>query len=224
MDRNWHRAVEMLTPFFVKKYGDNRVEGDFDSRTYVPGLAGWHLDRDGSAEFDSIVARGEFHANTFILDEVIAHNGSSIWAKGSARLAAAVTTGGSFTITVEDSESDHAAFAEVGDVLRIKDWQTSSLFDVWVTVDAVTDNTTSYSYDVTTESGSPTTVAAGTPVVNYGDSGDGVVMITANLTGNPYMDTRTNTAYPWTSFGLTHTRTGRLDGLSAVDVIGLAGR
>ena len=64
IESRWRRMVEALSPFFVKKYGDNRVEGNFDSRTYVSGLAGWHLDRNGSSEFDNIVARGEFHAST----------------------------------------------------------------------------------------------------------------------------------------------------------------
>jgi hypothetical protein len=220
IESKWRRMVEALSPFFVKKYGNNRVEGDLDSRTYVEGIAGWHLDSDGSSEFDNIVARGEFHANTFVLDEIIAHNGSSIWAKGAARLAVAVTTDTTFSITVEDSESGHAAFASVGDILRMRDWQTTSLFDVWATVDTVTDNTTSYTYDLTKNDGTDATLGIGTAVVNYGDSGDGVVLITANLTGDPFMDVRTNTAAPWTNEGVFHTRTGRLDSLAAVDIIG----
>lgn len=212
--------VRELIPYFVSKKGNNRVAGDFTSESYVTGFSGWGMFSDGSGEFSDIVARGEFHASSFVLSEIETQNGSTVWAKGSARLLSTVTTTSTFNMDVEDSVSGHAAFASVNDIVRIKDWSGNSLYDVWGTITALTDNITYYTYSVTRNSGSEAVIPLGATIINYGTSGNGLLLATANLTGNPYFDVRTIGATPWSTADTVHVRMGRLDSLSDPSVIG----
>ena len=213
-------TVRELLPYFVSKKGNNLVSGNLSTTTFVAGNAGWSLNSDGSAEFSDITARGEFHASTFVLDEAVAHNGTSIWSKGTGVLSDAVLTDTTFSMNVDESRSGHIAFASVGDILRIKHWATTSLYDIWCTVTAVNDNDNYFTYDVTKNSGTDTTLPAGSLIVNYGGSGQGQIFLTSNLTGNPYLDVKTQTATPWSAYSKVHVRMGRLDGLSDSSVIG----
>jgi hypothetical protein len=212
--------IQELMPFFVTKKGNNRLSGDISSENYVPGSSGWSLFAVGDGEINNVTIRGEMHAGTIVSDEMNAQGGTTVWAKNVGRLLVGATSNTTFSVTMEESKSGHFSFAQVGDVLRSRDWQQNSIFDVWYTVTSVVDNGTSYSFNVTKNSGSNTTLPMGSIVVNYGTANQGLLFASANLSGSPFFDVRTNTATPWSNYGIVHARLGRLDALTAYGVIG----
>jgi hypothetical protein len=66
--------------------GDN-----FQSPGYSGGTVGWKIDASGNAEFNSITARGELRASTFVIQEIHAMGGSMVILP-AAELYAQVTT------------------------------------------------------------------------------------------------------------------------------------
>lgn len=228
-------------------------DGDLESGAvgFVSGLSGWQISATGDAEFNNITARGEFHASTFVMDEMLVQTGTSVLTPSGGRLLNAVatlttpttrnrtthngdtrTTGAGDTriaksiavsLDLEDPETGHAALLTVNDFIRVKDWTGAAVYDNWLQVNSVTDNTTYYSYFVSKMSGTATTLPAGGMVVDYGVSGDGGILSTAALSGAPYSDVFSINSTPWN--GVTgHIRTGKISGVgSAVGTWGLIG-
>lgn len=50
----------------------------FQNPTYSGGSVGWKIDASGNAEFNSITARGELRASTFVIQEIHAVGGSMV--------------------------------------------------------------------------------------------------------------------------------------------------
>ena len=229
-------------------------DGDLESGAigFVSGLSGWQITAAGNAEFDNLVARGEFHASVFVMDEFLVHNGTSVLVKSGGRLlnaATSLTTATthtrttaasdtrttaaldtrvalsiSFTIDMEDPETGHAQLFSVGDILRVKDWTGSAVYDNWLIVTSIIDNTTYFSYVVYKASGTATTLPKGAMVVDYGQSGDGGIISTAALSGAPYQDVFSINSTPWASGITGHLRTGKITGVgSAVGTWGMVG-
>jgi hypothetical protein len=229
-------------------------DGDLESGAvgFVSGLSGWQITAGGDAEFNNIVARGEFHASTFIMDEFLVHNGTSVLVKSGGRLlnaANSLTTATthtrttaasdtrttaaldtrvalsiSFEVDMEDPETGHAQLFSVGDILRVKDWTGSAVYDNWLIVTSIIDNTTYFSYVVYKVSGTATTLPKGAMVVDYGQSGDGGIISTAALSGAPYQDVFSINSTPWASGITGHLRTGKITGVgSAVGTWGMVG-
>jgi len=194
--------------------------------TFVSGAQGWRVDYDGSAEFNNIVARGEFRTAVFVQDEIHATGGTVLINTASTLEADAttVTTPTTSTIDITDPPSGHAQIFAVNDILRIKD---GSGLDNWLKVTAVSDQTTFYRYTVDKQSGTNGTFYAGTSVVKYGISTDGGILLTSDMSNAPYIDIFLNGATPWAGidtkarlgwlYGITDTDVG----LSATDVWGL---
>lgn len=110
-----------------------------------------------------------------------------------------------------------APFA-AGDLVRLKD----GTHDAWLRVnDAGSDQGAYYEYAVSLLSGSSgATFAAGEAVVDYGQAGDGRLLLTADQTNAPYISiaTHDNASVPaWTE----HVRLGRLDGIAGLTGWGL---
>ena len=229
-------------------------DGDLESGAigFVSGLSGWQITAAGNAEFDNLVARGEFHASVFVMDEFLVHNGTSVLVKSGGKLlnaATSLTTATtrtrttaasdtrttaaldtrvalsiSFTIDMEDPETGHAQLFSVGDILRVKDWTGSAVYDNWLIVTSIIDNTTYFSYVVYKVSGTATTLPKGAMVVDYGQSGDGGIISTAALSGAPYQDVFSINSTPWASGITGHLRTGKITGVgSAVGTWGMVG-
>lgn len=124
-------------------------------------------------------------------------------------------------LDISDPESGHAQLFGVGDILRCKTFNGTAVYDLWLTVVSVADQTTYYRYYVTKNSGTDTTLPAGSAVISYGQSGDGRILLTADQNYAPYMDVFTTGANPWAG-GLTpHVRVGRLDGVGVDGVSGV---
>ena len=190
--------------------------------TYASGLQGFTIEADGSAEFNNITARGEFHSQILAFDEVHGSAGTQIWVKSGGKLlndATSVTTPTTFNIDIEDPDTGHptvspavnvGAIFVVGDILRIKDGSGN---DNWMTITARSDETTFWRYTCTKDSGTNGTFRAGAAVLDYGQSGQGAVKITVDETNAPFLDIFTHAGSPWSAF-TERVRLGNLAGLT----------
>jgi hypothetical protein len=161
-------------------------DGDMESGnpSFASGVSGWRITHAGDAEFNNITSRGSIKASVFEYGDIQATAGSHIVSKSASKLHADWTSpasvGASNTMDVDDDTSDTWLFA-VGDLLRIKTLQPTGVAQVWVTVNSRVDNTGYTTYNVTLESGDTSTLfSKGTGIVDYGQSGDGAIYLSAD--------------------------------------------
>lgn len=122
----------------------------------------------GEAWFDAIHAM-TFKTVVFEADQVNVFNGSFMVAKSSASLAVAVTFEASGSDTFTANEEGRYA---VGDFVMLKDSDSTT----WLEVTGIGSDP---EIEVTIKSGGGESYAAGTPIVNYGASGQGLILHTA---------------------------------------------
>lgn len=183
------------TPRVVIDGANKRIR----TSTYAAGLQGFTIESDGSAEFNNIKARGEFHSVVFSYGEVHATAGSLVVSKSAGKLLNDVTTQTSpttFNVDIKDPDTGHVAVFAASDILRIKDGSGN---DNWLTVSSVSDQTTFYRYVCTKSSGTNATFRAGAAVVDYGQSGQGYLEMTADNSDGPYYSVRTHAGSPWSA-------------------------
>jgi len=168
--------------------GDVRMGGTDDSVFWDDSASTMYV--TGNVEIS-----GELHTAVFVKDVIRVEAGTQIIAKNAGILDANFTSAaGSQSIKIKDSAG--AAMAAVNDILRIK----TRSGDNWFTVTAVGSLVgNSRTYTCTRNSGSNTTYAKGTAVTNYGVSGQGVLLLTADATGAPYYSVQTHAGSPWSS-------------------------
>jgi hypothetical protein len=99
-------------------------DGDLESGAigFVSGLSGWQITAAGNAEFDNLVARGEFHASVFVMDEFLVHNGTSVLVKSGGKLlnaATSLTTATTHTRTTAASDTRTTAALDTRVALSI---------------------------------------------------------------------------------------------------------
>lgn len=232
--------------------------GDLQSGNpgFVSGLTGWQITPTGTAEFNNIIARGEFHASIFVMNEFHATGGTFVTATAGKLLNDAVlsnasdealtnvrttafndqvyldcrSTNGTGTgitarsienwLEIKDPPSGHAIIFTSGDVVRCKTFTGSAVYDLWMSINSATDMSTYYRYHVQIMSGSYTTLPAGSAVIKYGKSGDGMILQTADLSSAPYLDVFTVGSAPWAGDIKPRVRLGRLDGVGVPGVSG----
>lgn len=186
---------------------------DFETLTYTSGFQGWHLDGDGSAEFNNITARGEFHTAVLVYGEVHATAGTFGVFKSAGKLRAdltTVTTPATASMDIEDPDVAHAQLFAINDYVRLKD---GSGADNWLKVTAVSDQGTFFRYTVDKQSGSNTTFRAGAAVADYGPSGAGNITLSADGTfgSAANISIATHAGAPWTT-QTVRARLGNLNG------------
>lgn len=224
-------------------------DGDLESGNpgFVSGLTGWQISHTGDVEFNNGFFRGELHASVFVLDEIHATGGTVFVATASKLLTSVDTSSGAASIGVgmesgdgvlmesgdrvlmevssalaldiEDPPSGHAQIFSVGDTLRLKTWTGAGVYDNWMSVVSVEDQTTFYRYWVRLVSGTGGVIPAGTAVVSYGVEGDGRILLTSDQNYAPYIDIFSVGPYPWSGSAgaiVPHVRMGRLDGVGLV--------
>jgi hypothetical protein len=188
------------------------------STAFVSGSTGWNISNVGTAEFENMIARGEFRTAVFVKDEIHATGGSLIILSASTLKTdfTSVTTPTTSTLDLTDPPSGHAQLFSVNDIIRIKD---GSGKDNWLKVTGISDQTTFYRYTVDKQSGTNGTFTAGVAVVNYKQSTNGHILLTSDATNSPYIDIALNGATPWTASTLdTKVRLGWLQGIIDADV------
>lgn len=176
------------------------------SSNYVSGFAGagFTLEPD-LLEVGNIACRGLLRTYVLQKDILSVNAGSLVVAPGADVLDADMTALDSSTLTVKGT----ATFA-VGDILRIKDGTN----DEWL---EVTNIGSAPTYTVTRDkaaaygANSNPAWTQGASVVNYGQSGDGGLYLTASDTNNPYLSVYTHAGSPWSTL-TTQLRIGNLNG------------
>ena len=175
-----------------------------ESDNYVSGYAGsgFYIDED-KAEFGNIACRGLIRTSVFQKD-VISAMGGNFMVLDSDVLDADMTADDDSDLTTKGTTT----FA-TGDILRIKDGTD----DEWLEVTAVNGNTYTVTRDKAGAYGADDnpTWKKGATVVNYGQSGDGGVFMTASESNAPYLSVFTHSGSPWTDLA-TRLRIGNLNG------------
>ena len=208
------------------------------STSFTSGLVGWGINAAGDAEFANITARGAIRTSLFLYNAIQTTGGTLGTFKSAAKLRADVTipatpTYGTTTVSVDVDDKDgvtHASAATfaVNDIIRLKDGLVG---DTWLKVSAVADQTTFWRYTCIIMAGSANvTYNKGLGVPDYGISGDGFIIQTADQTNAPYMQMATHAA-TFSSSDASGTlvvtpkmRTGNLNGSYgyATDIFGFA--
>lgn len=197
------------------------------SSNYSPGLVGWSIDKVGDAEFNNVYVRGALTTTVFIKGLIEAHAGTMIIAKSAGKLSsnANVADQGTpdFYVTVDDPPGGGFLFSN-NDICRLKTEYSSGIMDVWFRVGTGVDNENgTQTYPCTRLSGTTTgTAPAGAAIVDYGQSGQGWLQMSADLAGAPYYDIYTHTGTPWTT-GLPDMRVGNLASINDPDFGQLSG-
>ncbi len=187
------------------------------SSNFSAGVDGFTIEGNGDAEFNNVTVRGSIEAAVLAYEAVQAQAGTLVVAPSAGKLLNDVTTVAApttFDLDIEDPAYGHAQLFAASDVLYLR---TTSGTENWVTVSSVTDNGSYYTYTCTLSDGSGTTFYAGTPVVDYGQSGDGYLLLTADATNAPYYSVRTWVTNPWTGGNVTEAaRLGNMNGAFGV--------
>lgn len=192
------------------------------SSNFATGASGFKLDgATGNIEAQNIVARGEIRTSIFSVGEMTGTAGTTGVFKAAGKLKSDVTSV-SFPqdtiIDIDDPATGHSAIFVVDDIIRIK----AIALDNWFKVYTVTDMTTYYRYTCKLMSGTPGTANAGVAVIDYGQAGDGFLIMTADATNAPYYSVQTHAGSPW-SDARELIRIGNLNGFLgyASDIYGI---
>lgn len=172
------------------------------STSYTSGLLGWNVSASGNAEFNNVDVRGAIHTSVLVSQALQATAGTFGVFKSAAKLRTDVTvpagpTYGTTTVNLDVVDADGLAHASsqlfvVNDILRMKD---GLIGDTWFKVTAVSDQTTFWRYTAAIMAGSANvTYRNGGAVADYGLSGAGFIIQTADMTNAPYLQMATHPA------------------------------
>ena len=172
------------------------------SASFTTGTIGWSVNDAGDAEFANITARGALRTSLFLYNAIATTGGTTGTFKSAGKLRADVTvpsspTYGTTTVSVDVDDKDgvtHASAATfaVNDIIRMKDGLTG---DTWFKVSAVTDQTTFWRYTCIIMAGTNNvTYRKGMALPDYGQSGDGFIIDTADAANAPYTQMATHAA------------------------------
>jgi len=182
--------------------------GYIRSSNYVPGFDGFHIDA-GFAEFGNVNVRGSLHCAVFVKDLISAHAGTLLVTKSAGKLFYDYTVGAS--MRVEDPPVAGWLF-DTGDIVRLKEEYASGVYETWVTV---TRTGITNQYTTTLSNGDEVTYHKGTTAVDYGQSGDGGILQTADMGNAPWLSVFTHAGAPWTTL-THHLRLGNLNGVADI--------
>ena len=187
------------------------------SSDYVSGIAGsgFSLDAD-LLEVGNIASRGLIRTAVFQKD-VVSAVGGNLAVLDADLLAVTMSALDAGTMTIDGNTT-----FSVGDFLRIKDGTDDEWFEVTNVASAPTYVVTR---DKAGDYGADTNPAwtKGASVINYKQSGDGGIFMTASESNAPYMSVFTHAGAPWTA-QTTRLRVGNLNGYLgyATDLYGIA--
>lgn len=196
--KDTNTGFQAATTLVVTPQANNVIR----STNFTSGLVGWSIDAIGNAEFANVDVRGAIHASVITYNAILATSGTLGVFKSAAKLLndVVVTAGPTygtttFNIDVEDQDGlTHAAsqLFVVNDILELKD---GLIGDTWFKVTAVSDQTTFWRYTASIQAGTNTvTYRAGLGVADYGQSGAGFIILTADRTNSPYEQMATHAA------------------------------
>jgi len=175
-----------------------------ESSNYVSGYAGsgFHID-ENLMEVGNIACRGLIRTSVFQKD-VISTVGGNLMVLDGDVLDRDMTAANMMNIMTKGTTT-----FSTGDILRIKDGENDEWFQVGAVAaplyETARDKAGAYA-----DNANPTW-KKGATVVNYGQSGDGGLFMTASETNAPYLSVFTHAGSPWSSI-TTRLRIGNLNG------------
>lgn len=203
-----------------------KTTGYIDGGTFASGTSGYRLNgATGDAEFNNITARGALNVTILQYGQVLATNGS-IWVtptSGKLLYDGETYSGVGLFIIADPDGLTHAAAGSlwsVGDVIRVKE---PLLGDVWLTITQKGEIGSYAWYINATQQIYPYVSAvwpAGGTVLNYKQSGAGMIRMTADATNSPYISIATHAGAPWSAI-TERARLGNLDGITGASGYGL---
>lgn len=152
--------------------------------------APFSVTREGALRAKNVEVSGSIRSAVFDRDLVNAHAGTLVIAKSAGRVTAEFTVGDTL---VMDTPPGGGWLFEDDDIVRIKAADAST--DSWFTVTrtgALNEYTTVYA-----GGDDAVTYPAGSVATDYGQSGQGYLLLTADLSGAPYYSVRTHDGEPW---------------------------
>jgi hypothetical protein len=176
------------------------------STSYTSGLVGWSINALGSAEFENVDVRGAIHAGVLVYNALQVTAGTFGVFKSGGKLKTDVVvpsspTYGTTTVNIDIVDQDgvsHAAsqlFA-VNDILQLRGpVSATATGNTWFKVSSVSDQTTFWRYVCLIMAGTNNvTYYAGMGVADYGQSGNGFIIQTADQANAPYIQMATHAA------------------------------
>lgn len=219
---------------------DTYAHGTMGTEDYASGTRGWRVSHGGAADFRDIRA-DELRVQSFTADIAQAISGSDYLTKSVSKMAENFTIpaeGESGRMIVDDTEGNPGiqCFAD-GDHIRLRlfDRRGSGLTiaNAWgtVTIDTTwgdggfSGGKQAYTFSCTSTTDSGGTVNKGSEVLDYGKSGDGLIMrTTLDKAGSPYSQVVTWRDDPGDTGNYDiRTRTGSLAGISGCSGWGFYG-
>jgi len=198
------------------------VDKEIESNNYVSGAfgTGFHLDSD-LLEVGNIACRGIFRTAVFQKDIVNVIAGSFVVAPNGDVLDADMTANDNSTLTIKGTVTLSA-----NDILRIKEVNGTTSNDEWMRVMDISQAPTYVvARDLSGNYGADAnpTWKKGSAVIDYGQSGQGGVYMTASDSSAPYLSVYDHTGSPWNSIN-TRLRLGNLNGFLgySTDLYGIA--
>ncbi len=180
--------------------------GYIRSSNYVSGFDGFYIDED-FAEFGNVQVRGSLHCAVFVKDLISAHAGTLLVTKSAGKLIGDYTVGSAMQV---ETPPGGGWLFDNGDIVRLKEEYASGVQETWVTVSrAINTN----EYGTVFQSGDSGIVYhKGATAVDYGASGDGGILQTADMANAPWLSVFTHAGAPWTTL-THHLRLGNLNGV-----------
>lgn len=206
--------------FYIDALNSRIRSGDYVSGAFGAGL---NIDPD-LLETGNAAIRGKLRTAVF-QKEGISAIGGSFAALDADTLTTDMTVLDSSTLTIDGDTT-----FSVGTIVRAKAPYESGVHDEWMEITGLPgaggrgDNEYAVDRDKAgnyTPDNNPTW-KKGAAIVNYGQSGDGGVYMTASDTNAPYLSVFTHSGSPWTDL-TTHLRLGNLNGFLGYvsDIFGL---
>lgn len=193
---------------------------DFRSGDYASGVSGWMVNESGTAEFQDVWLRGALHGTVFVKDMIEARAGTILVGKSAGVMTrdSTITVAPPNYVYIKEPPGGGYLF-EATDVIYLKSACASGVKATWLQVVSRADmGSGEQQYTCTYQSGSSAvTYPKGSPVVDYGQSGDGLLLMTAELVYSPYYDVITHAGAPWTTTTLK-VRVGNLAGVTDPDL------
>jgi len=189
------------------RVGNIVIEPDsIHSANFVSGAlgSGFKIDDLGNATLNSAFIRGKITSSTFVSESISAIGGNFL-VMDSDVLLYDMTSEDNSTLTISGDTNFN-----VGDILRLK----VGTEDEWIEVVSINGDTYTINRDKGNQYASNNNPEwkKGTCVVNYGQSNDGGIFMTASEDDSPYLDILTHSGSPWSSIS-TKVRLGNLNGI-----------
>ena len=155
------------------------IQGELKSTNFIPGVQGWGIGREGSAEFNNVTVRGALQSSVIEHEQVAALNGGLIASRGAAVVESGFVIGLANTqvslhVPAGVAPEDVSSYFADGDIVRVK----SGAVNLWAEI--VSSSYDEDAWQVTLSKLEPegdVSIQAGMTLFNYGSSGDGAIEI-----------------------------------------------